>query len=83
MPGGRVEQGRSDFLVRTTGEFQSVGEINDVVVSRIEDYLRREYEEGRMPAPARSTIDRVVTRLREETEGGADEKDPGGDTPRP
>jgi HAE1 family hydrophobic/amphiphilic exporter-1 len=43
VPGGRVEQGRSDFLVRTTGEFQSVGEINDVVVSRIEGgpvYLR-------------------------------------------
>jgi len=36
VPGGRVEQGRSDFLVRTTGEFQSVGEINDVVVSRME-----------------------------------------------
>ncbi len=36
VPGGRIEQGRSDFLVRTTGEFQSVGEINDVVVSRME-----------------------------------------------
>jgi HAE1 family hydrophobic/amphiphilic exporter-1 len=43
VPGGRVEQGRSDFLVRTTGEFESVGEINDVVVARIEGspvYLR-------------------------------------------
>jgi hypothetical protein len=55
----------------------------DVVVSRIEDFLRREYEEGRMPAPARSTIDRVVTRLREETDGGGDEKDPGDGPPRP
>ncbi len=43
VPGGRIEQGRSDFLVRTTGEFKSVGEINDVVVSRVEGspvYLR-------------------------------------------
>ncbi|MFH1311645.1 MAG: efflux RND transporter permease subunit [Candidatus Eisenbacteria bacterium] len=43
VPGGRVEQGRSDFLVRTTGEFESVGEINDVVVARVEGspvYLR-------------------------------------------
>ncbi|HKL61772.1 MAG TPA: hypothetical protein VJ883_00285 [Woeseiaceae bacterium] len=55
----------------------------DVVVARIEDYLKREYEEGRMPGPARNTIERVVTRLREDTDGGADEKDPGGDPPRP
>jgi HAE1 family hydrophobic/amphiphilic exporter-1 len=34
VPGGRIEQGRSDFLVRTSGEFQSVREIADVVVSR-------------------------------------------------
>lgn len=55
----------------------------DVVVARIEDYLKREYEEGRMPGPARSTIDRVVARLREDSDGGADEKDTGGDPPRP
>jgi HAE1 family hydrophobic/amphiphilic exporter-1 len=34
VPGGRVEQGRSDFLVRTTGEFQSVSEMQDVVIGR-------------------------------------------------
>jgi HAE1 family hydrophobic/amphiphilic exporter-1 len=34
VPGGRVEQGRSDFLVRTSGEFESVAEINNVVVTR-------------------------------------------------
>lgn len=55
----------------------------DVVVARIEDYLKREYEEGRMPGPARSTIDRVVARLREDSDGGADEKNTGGDPPRP
>jgi HAE1 family hydrophobic/amphiphilic exporter-1 len=36
IPGGRVEQGRSDFLVRTSGEFESVGDIGDVVVTRME-----------------------------------------------
>jgi HAE1 family hydrophobic/amphiphilic exporter-1 len=36
VPGGTVEQGRSDFLVRTSGEFASVGKINDVVVARME-----------------------------------------------
>jgi hypothetical protein len=55
----------------------------DVVVSRIEDYLRREYEEGRMPEPARSTIDRVVARLRDDTDGGAHEEDPRDHTTRP
>ena len=55
----------------------------DMVVSRIEDYLRREYEEGRMPEPARSTIDRVVARLRDDTDGGAHEEDPRDDPPRP
>jgi hypothetical protein len=55
----------------------------DVVVSRIEDYLRREYEAGRMPEPARSTIDRVVARLRDDTEGGAHEEDFRDDPPRP
>ena len=43
VPGGSVEQGRSDFLVRTSGEFESVGAINDVVVARMEGspvYLR-------------------------------------------
>ena len=55
----------------------------DVVVARIEDYLKREYEEGRMPGPARSTIDRVVARLREDSDGGADEKNTGDDPPRP
>ncbi len=34
VPGGRIEQGRSDFLVRTSGEFESVREIADVVVLR-------------------------------------------------
>ncbi len=34
VPGGRIEQGRSDFLIRTSGEFGSVREIADVVVSR-------------------------------------------------
>lgn len=48
------------------GESAAGGEAGmDVVVARIEDYLRREYEEGRMPEPARATIDRVVARLRE------------------
>jgi HAE1 family hydrophobic/amphiphilic exporter-1 len=34
VPGGTIEQGKSDFLVRTSGEFKSVREIADVVVSR-------------------------------------------------
>jgi HAE1 family hydrophobic/amphiphilic exporter-1 len=34
VPGGTIEQGRSDFLVRTSGEFQSVREIADAVISR-------------------------------------------------
>ena len=34
VPGGRIEQGRSDFLIRTSGEFENVREIADVVVSR-------------------------------------------------
>jgi HAE1 family hydrophobic/amphiphilic exporter-1 len=36
IPGGRVEQGRSDFLVRTSGEFESVGDLRNVVVTRVE-----------------------------------------------
>jgi len=55
----------------------------DMVVGRIEDYLRREYEEGRMPGPARSTIERVVARLREDADGGVHEEDRGEDAPRP
>lgn len=34
VPGGSIEEGRSDFLIRTSGEFESVNEINDVVISR-------------------------------------------------
>ncbi len=55
----------------------------DVVVARIEDYLKREYEEGRLPGPARSTIERVVARLREDTDGETDAKNPEDDPPRP
>lgn len=55
----------------------------DVVVARIEDYLRREYEQGRMPERARSTIERVVARLRDDTDGGAHEEDSRDHTPRP
>ncbi len=43
VPGGKIEQGRSDFLVRTTGEFTSVSDISNVVVTRLEGtpvYLR-------------------------------------------
>jgi HAE1 family hydrophobic/amphiphilic exporter-1 len=43
IPGGSVEQGRSDFLVRTSGEFESVGVIGDVMVARYQGapvYLR-------------------------------------------
>jgi HAE1 family hydrophobic/amphiphilic exporter-1 len=43
VPGGTIEQGRSDFLVRTSGEFESVREIADVVVTRSQGspvYLR-------------------------------------------
>jgi HAE1 family hydrophobic/amphiphilic exporter-1 len=43
VPGGTIEQGRSDFLVRTSGEFESVREIADVVVTRAQGspvYLR-------------------------------------------
>ncbi|MFH1218889.1 MAG: efflux RND transporter permease subunit [Candidatus Eisenbacteria bacterium] len=36
VPGGKIEQGRSDFLIRTTGEFTSVGEIGGVVVTRVQ-----------------------------------------------
>jgi HAE1 family hydrophobic/amphiphilic exporter-1 len=36
IPGGRIEQGRSDILVRTSGEFTSVGDISSVVVGRRE-----------------------------------------------
>lgn len=36
IPGGRVEQGRSDFLVRTSGEFESVDDLRNVVVTRME-----------------------------------------------
>jgi HAE1 family hydrophobic/amphiphilic exporter-1 len=35
VPGGRIEQGRSDLLLRTTGEFTSVGDIAGVVVGRM------------------------------------------------
>jgi len=34
VPGGSIQEGRSDFLIRTSGEFKSVNEINDVVVAR-------------------------------------------------
>jgi HAE1 family hydrophobic/amphiphilic exporter-1 len=43
VPGGTIEQGKSDFLVRTSGEFASVREIADVVVTRAQGspvYLR-------------------------------------------
>ena len=43
VPGGRLEQGRSDFLVRTTGEFTSVAEVANTVVARMNGspvYLR-------------------------------------------
>lgn len=40
----------------------------DDIVARIETYLRREYDEGRLPGPARSTIDSVLKRLRGETD---------------
>lgn len=35
VPGGSLEQGRSDFLVRTTGEFSRVADISEVVVTRL------------------------------------------------
>ncbi len=34
VPGGIIKQGRSDFLVRTSGEFTSVNDIANVVVTR-------------------------------------------------
>ncbi|MGQ9810527.1 MAG: efflux RND transporter permease subunit [bacterium] len=34
LPGGSIEQGRSDFLLRTTGEFKSVSEIESIVIAR-------------------------------------------------
>ncbi len=34
LPGGSIEQGRSDFLLRTTGEFKSVSEIDSIVIAR-------------------------------------------------
>ncbi|MFZ1948080.1 MAG: efflux RND transporter permease subunit [bacterium] len=34
VPGGSIKQGRSDFLVRTTGEFTSVAEMANLVVAR-------------------------------------------------
>jgi HAE1 family hydrophobic/amphiphilic exporter-1 len=34
VPGGTIEQGKSDFLVRTSGEFASVREIAAVMVTR-------------------------------------------------
>jgi HAE1 family hydrophobic/amphiphilic exporter-1 len=34
VPGGSVKQGRTDFLVRTSGEFASVDDIRNVVVTR-------------------------------------------------
>jgi HAE1 family hydrophobic/amphiphilic exporter-1 len=43
IPGGRMEQGRSTFLVRTTGEFTRVADIANVVVTRLNGapvYLR-------------------------------------------
>jgi HAE1 family hydrophobic/amphiphilic exporter-1 len=43
VPGGRIEQGRSDLLVRTTGEFASVSDIANLVVTRMQGtpiYLR-------------------------------------------
>lgn len=55
----------------------------DVVVGRVEDYLRREYDAGRLPVRARTAIDRVVSRLREDTDRRTDEEDPGSDTTRP
>ncbi len=34
IPGGSIKQGRTDFLVRTSGEFASVDDIRNVVVTR-------------------------------------------------
>lgn len=34
IPGGSIKQGRTDFLVRTSGEFSSVDDIRNVVVAR-------------------------------------------------
>jgi HAE1 family hydrophobic/amphiphilic exporter-1 len=35
VPGGKIEQGRSDFLVRTSGEFATVADIANTVVGRL------------------------------------------------
>ncbi|MGD9140923.1 MAG: efflux RND transporter permease subunit [bacterium] len=34
VPGGSIKQGRTDFLVRTSGEFKAVDDIRNVVVTR-------------------------------------------------
>ena len=34
VPGGSVKQGRTDFLVRTSGEFETVDDIRNVVLTR-------------------------------------------------
>jgi HAE1 family hydrophobic/amphiphilic exporter-1 len=34
VPGGSIEQGRTDFLIRTSGEFATVSDIRDVIVTR-------------------------------------------------
>ena len=36
VPGGSIKQGRTDFLVRTSGEFKAVDDIRNVVVARYE-----------------------------------------------
>ncbi len=64
--GVRHRAGRSDQPVSEEDEEAGM----DAVVRRVEDYLLREYQEGRLPGPARGAIDRVVARLREQGRGG-------------
>jgi hypothetical protein len=67
--------GARDRVMNRTGRVADEGEDEeagmDAMVGRIEDYLRREYQEGRLPEPARGTIDKVIARLREDGGGHA------------
>jgi hypothetical protein len=67
--------GARDRVMNRSGRAADEGEDEeagmDAMVGRIETYLRREYQEGRLPEPARGTIDRVIARLREDG-GGQD-----------
>lgn len=47
LGGGKVQEGHKNYIVRTTGEFSSLDEINDTVISKINGYNVRLSDVGR------------------------------------